>query len=276
MLNENIKNIRKNKGFTQEELAARLHVTRQTISKWERGASVPDAALLSDMAEIMDVSVSDLLGEKAIERHDQDAIIEQLSRINEQMAIRNRRATRIIKTLAIMFVVAIAVIGTIFFLNVGHPQTKRLTTDHIGKLAYVLPEGDFFHDNDDVGVTLEENGRERISAKSYKLFSDMTEITVWAYDSYDKEVLDEFTKNHKNDLIEFSDEHGELPAIIDEIIAATDETDEYIGRYYEAYVVIGDKMYCVEVQNGDDPLGNGEMLIASMSIDETLKDEYRD
>lgn len=115
MLNENIKNIRKNKGFTQEELAARLHVTRQTISKWERGASVPDAALLSDMAEIMDVSVSDLLGEKAIERHDQDAIIEQLSRINEQMAIRNRRATRIIKTLAIMFVVAIAVIGTIFF-----------------------------------------------------------------------------------------------------------------------------------------------------------------
>ena len=101
-------------------------------------------------------------------------------------------------------------------------------------------------------------------------------IATDQYDSYDKEVLDEFTKNHKNDLIEFSDEHGELPAIIDEIIAATDETDEYIGRYYEAYVVIGDKMYCVEVQNGDDPLGNGEMLIASMSIDETLKDEYRD
>ena len=63
MLNENIRTIRKNKGFTQEELAIRLHVTRQTISKWEKGLSVPDAALLSDMAEIFEVSVSELLGE---------------------------------------------------------------------------------------------------------------------------------------------------------------------------------------------------------------------
>jgi len=50
MLNENIKTIRKNKGFTQEELATRLNVTRQTISKWEKGYSVPDASMLSDMA----------------------------------------------------------------------------------------------------------------------------------------------------------------------------------------------------------------------------------
>lgn len=63
MLNENIKTIRKNKGYSQEELAIRLHVTRQTISKWERGASVPDADLLTDMAEIFEVSVSELLGD---------------------------------------------------------------------------------------------------------------------------------------------------------------------------------------------------------------------
>lgn len=45
MLNENIKTIRKNKGMTQEELASQLHVTRQTISKWEKGLSVPDAEM---------------------------------------------------------------------------------------------------------------------------------------------------------------------------------------------------------------------------------------
>ena len=39
MLNKNLKTIRNNKGFTQEELANRLHVTRQTISKWEKGVS---------------------------------------------------------------------------------------------------------------------------------------------------------------------------------------------------------------------------------------------
>ena len=52
MLNENIKTIRNNKGFTQEELAARLHVTRQTISKWEKGYSVPDASNLSEVIRL--------------------------------------------------------------------------------------------------------------------------------------------------------------------------------------------------------------------------------
>lgn len=39
MFNENLKNIRKSKGFTQEELAARINVVRQTVSKWEKGVS---------------------------------------------------------------------------------------------------------------------------------------------------------------------------------------------------------------------------------------------
>ena len=43
MLNENIKAIRKSKGLSQEELAIKLNVVRQTVSKWERGLSVPDS-----------------------------------------------------------------------------------------------------------------------------------------------------------------------------------------------------------------------------------------
>ena len=46
MLNENLKSFRKSKGLTQEELAARLSVARQTVSKWENGLSVPDADAL--------------------------------------------------------------------------------------------------------------------------------------------------------------------------------------------------------------------------------------
>ena len=46
MLAENLKALRKAKGLSQEELAARLHVVRQTVSKWEKGRSVPDADLL--------------------------------------------------------------------------------------------------------------------------------------------------------------------------------------------------------------------------------------
>ena len=62
MLSENLKNLRKAKGFSQEELAARLHVVRQTVSKWEKGRSVPDAELLVRLAEELDTTAAALLG----------------------------------------------------------------------------------------------------------------------------------------------------------------------------------------------------------------------
>ena len=52
MLNENLKQLRKSKGLSQEELAIRLNVVRQTISKWEKGLSVPDADMLIKIADI--------------------------------------------------------------------------------------------------------------------------------------------------------------------------------------------------------------------------------
>ena len=62
MLHENLKALRKQKGLTQEELAIRLNVVRQTVSKWESGRSVPDADILLKIADVLDVSISDLLG----------------------------------------------------------------------------------------------------------------------------------------------------------------------------------------------------------------------
>ena len=50
MLNENIKRIRKSKGLSQEELAIKLNVVRQTVSKWENGLSVPDSSMLIILA----------------------------------------------------------------------------------------------------------------------------------------------------------------------------------------------------------------------------------
>ena len=54
MLNENIRNLRKSKGLSQEELAIRLNVVRQTISKWEKGLSVPDSSMIISLAEELD------------------------------------------------------------------------------------------------------------------------------------------------------------------------------------------------------------------------------
>lgn len=112
MISENLKSFRKAKGFTQEELAARLNVARQTISKWEKGLSVPDADTLIRVAEILEVSTSKLLGSQVKENVDEttiEDIAEQLSRVNEQLAIKNRRSHRIWKTLAIIVAVIIAI-----------------------------------------------------------------------------------------------------------------------------------------------------------------------
>lgn len=119
MLNENIKTIRKNKGFTQEDLANRLNVARQTVSKWEKGYSVPDADILSKMAEELDVSVSELLGAKEISPQESDLISEQLARINEQLSIRNRRSKRIWKTVLVILILLFIIIpGTITILGI--------------------------------------------------------------------------------------------------------------------------------------------------------------
>ena len=100
MLNDNIKILRKNKGLTQEELSIRLNVVRQTVSKWEKGLSVPDAVMLQRIADVLDVSVNQLLGSAVVSEKENDAIVEQLARINEQLAVKNCRSRRIWKIIA--------------------------------------------------------------------------------------------------------------------------------------------------------------------------------
>ncbi len=92
MLSENIKRYRKAMGLSQEELAIKLNVVRQTVSKWERGLSVPDSDLLISLSEALDTPVSVLLDETVAlpETDDIHAISKKLEVINLQLA--HRRA----------------------------------------------------------------------------------------------------------------------------------------------------------------------------------------
>ena len=97
MLGDNIKRYRTSRGMTQEELAVRLNVVRQTVSKWECGLSVPDAEMLERLAAALDADVVSLLGDREAEHLPMSiSTAEQLARINEQLAIKNRRARRLI------------------------------------------------------------------------------------------------------------------------------------------------------------------------------------
>ena len=88
MLNENIKALRKSKGLSQQDLADKLNVVRQTISKWEQGLSVPDSDLLIALSEALETPVSTLLGETVAESEADTvkALSEKLEIINLQFA----------------------------------------------------------------------------------------------------------------------------------------------------------------------------------------------
>ena len=105
MLNENIKAIRKSKGLSQEEFAIKLNVVRQTISKWEQGLSVPDSDMLICISEVLETSVSTLLGETVIESKVDDlkAISAKLEIINLQLAQRNTTRRKTLHWLLISF-----------------------------------------------------------------------------------------------------------------------------------------------------------------------------
>lgn len=135
MLSDNIKNLRKQKGYSQETLAEELNVVRQTVSKWEKNYSVPDALMLEKIADIFEVSVSDLLGNsnKVVEQKtDLEKIAAQLAILNDQLARelgrkKRRRIRRRIYLVVAMITVLLAMIVGIFVfipLPFNHANTR--------------------------------------------------------------------------------------------------------------------------------------------------------
>lgn len=120
MLNENIKVIRKSKGLSQEELAIKLNVVRQTVSKWENGLSVPDSDMLISISEALETPVNTLLGETVaeVEADDLKVISEKLEVINLQLAKRKTTRRKIAHWMLIsLCVVIVTVFAALVVLN---------------------------------------------------------------------------------------------------------------------------------------------------------------
>lgn len=107
MFHENLKTMRKAKGYTQEELAIKLNVVRQTVSKWEKGLSVPDADVLCKIADVLDTDVSTLLGAAIIAETDKNAVAQQLAKINEQLAMKNQRSKTVWKVIVVILCIIV-------------------------------------------------------------------------------------------------------------------------------------------------------------------------
>lgn len=128
MLNENIKTIRKSKGLSQEELAVKLNVVRQTISKWEQGLSVPDSDMLISISEALETPISVLLGETVsdLKPNDLKIICEKLEIINLQLSQRKAAAKRLLH----WFLISICFIIILIFVGLGTLNSPYLGWDY--------------------------------------------------------------------------------------------------------------------------------------------------
>lgn len=138
MLGQEIKKIRKSRNMTQEELAQRLFVVRQTVSKWERGYSVPDAEQLQSIADIFEIEVKELLGGQ-IKSNDKDEVIEQLSRLNEQMVVRNKHLKKLWKMMIVLCSCLIIAVGILITIIMIKPKKNYVDQP----LPYIIEIEDF-------------------------------------------------------------------------------------------------------------------------------------
>ncbi len=117
MLSENIKYYRKQKGMSQEELALKLNVVRQTVSKWEQNLSVPDSEMLIKLSDVFEVPVSTLLGENISDtdtKSELEKISQKLENLNSMMAEKNMRNRRILLTVVAVCLILIATLMLVF------------------------------------------------------------------------------------------------------------------------------------------------------------------
>ncbi len=123
MLKDTIKKLRIQQGLSQDELAERVHVVRQTISKWERGTSVPDADSLMALARALGVSAAELLGESAMVEKKPDDLAWETSLLDERITSESQRLDRLVRALKWALVGA-AVMVLVFGLFIWLPNQQ--------------------------------------------------------------------------------------------------------------------------------------------------------
>lgn len=169
MFQENLSSLRKKNGLTQDMLASKLQVTRQTISKWEKGYSVPDADVVLKIAEIFDVDVSVLLDTKIPNVEKDDAIAKQLARIAEQICQNNRRRKLFWNIVYGIFAALVLVAGYYMLHRITTTQYGYICSQALYKDASVITDAD----------TLEWiKACDKQEMKYYILFSDYSPAEI--------------------------------------------------------------------------------------------------
>lgn len=138
MLSENIKTLRKKKGYSQEMVAERLSIVRQTVSKWEKGYSVPDAEMLERLAELFEVSVVELLGqpEEKADAAETSEIVQQLMLLNDHLARQSRMRRRMWKCAGIVLLCLVVLVILVLVLSASFSVVTNTASEE--RITYEL------------------------------------------------------------------------------------------------------------------------------------------
>lgn len=148
MLRDNLKRLREEAGLTQDELAQRLHVVRQTVSKWEHGTSVPDADMLARIAALYEVSASSLLDEQPIADAELEYIATQTALLNERLNRQEERRRKVVRYIRIASGVLVAIVFAFLMIR-GMPVQS---SEPFVQVTYEVDGA-----QESVGISLDEN-----------------------------------------------------------------------------------------------------------------------
>ncbi len=116
-----LKELRTERGLTQEKLAETLNVSRRTVSRWETGFNLPDLDILVIMADYYQVDLRELLdGERRKEKMDMETK-ETVIKVAEYSNAEKRRASRVVLAFFILGIVAL--FSNIIMRFTEHPET---------------------------------------------------------------------------------------------------------------------------------------------------------
>lgn len=183
--NENLVKYRKIKGFTQEEMAEKMQVSRQSVSKWENGEAVPELTKIIKLADIFDVSLDVLCG-----REEEEYNIPQ-SKCESKNTKKKRNKLFLIMALAVTIVVS-----GIFGYCIGHSEKEDANSE-----IYELPD---IVEVTGVTFRLEKNVLTCEFVPS--VYSEKLSYHV---------ILSDYWGRKKNDEPEFKNGIGEASMIVD-------------------------------------------------------------
>lgn len=131
-----LKELRKKKGITQEELAEHLNVSSRSVSRWETGSNMPDISLLTEIADFYDVDVREI-----IEGERKEAMNEELREVADKMAdYANSEKSKLLKVIQItgIFGVVLTLVAIVLQMVSYEPDLKRAVAIFISFIIFVL------------------------------------------------------------------------------------------------------------------------------------------